>query len=101
MTHTNTTRELENAGSLMLEVLEIDISALDRAGEEDNVAPTHLDNVEAAVAHHSGGSNQNGEYQFGWNETSNVLSAHNVSSDAAAPNNAALNTTKVAWFGTR
>lgn len=101
MTHTNTTREIENIGSLMAERLAIDIEKLDRAGEEDDVTPTHLDQIYGMFAHHEGGSNQDGEFQFGWNESSNVMSVHNVSSGAAAPNNANLNTTKITFIGER
>lgn len=103
MTHTNTTRELENFGSLHAELLEIDITSLDRAGEEDNVGPTHLDSVEGFTAHRSGRTSNgvDGEFQYGWNETSNVLNVHNTTSGSAAANNAAVNDTKVTWWGRR
>lgn len=102
MTHTNTTRELENAGSLHMEVLEIDISSLDSAGTENNVAPTHLDDVRGFTAHHIDGQGT-GDFAFpGWNETSNDLFVHNgTGTDGLANNNAAVNDTRVVWFGLR
>ena len=101
MTHSNVTRDVESFGSLKAEVLELDISALDRAGEEDNVAPTHLNRVRGSSVHFATGSNQNGEYVGSYNETRGGLAVHNVSSGSAAPNNAALNTTRVTWWGER
>lgn len=100
MTHTNTSRKLENFGSLMAEVLEIDISSLDAAGTENNVDPTLLDNIDSFHGHHIDGKGTGDFAIAGWNETSGALMVKNGTSDGAALNNAAVNDTKVVWTGT-
>lgn len=101
MTHTNTTRELENFGSLHAEILEIDISSLDAEGTENSVAPTHLDTVEGFTAHLVDAQGT-GEFAFpGWNASSDTLYVHNGTSAGMANNNAAVNDTKVTWWGRR
>lgn len=98
MTHTNTTREVHNFGDLMAEVLEIDITSIDRAGEEDNVAPTHVDRVKGFAAHLIGGRGNVSDMDFGWNETDNRLLAHN-GSDGEAANNVGVGDVSVTWWG--
>lgn len=101
MTHTENSRDFENFGSLSAEVLEIDISALDSQGVEMSVSPSHVDTIDGFSAYNVGDTDEspNDGYVFGYNETSSELLVHNVTADARAANNEAVNTTRVTWWG--
>lgn len=96
MTHTVVDRQVENFGSFMAEVLEIDISALDSAGTETGVSPSHIDDVYGFVAHVSGGTGQ----VISWDETNNELEVTDGSGTEVA-NDATVNGVRVTWIGDR
>lgn len=98
MTHTENSREKENFGSLTAEVLTIDISSLDAAGQENSVSPNHIDTVLGFAAHQKDAQGT-GDFLFGWNETGSHLMVKNGTTDGAAVNNAAVNETRVTWWG--